>query len=154
MPASSFVSNPTRTFGSVWRGSLRSTASSVAGFSFAAQPAALAIEVSFGEVLDMILSDRLFGERSLFIVKDALAAVRVTLHVPPRVRKLIAPGCLPHPNVISSRHALGYFAHFSRAGARHSVARKNPPKTALSEADRRVARTDFALRFDNCVPVD
>jgi hypothetical protein len=41
------VSNPTRTFGSVCRGSLRNTLSSVAGFNFAAQPAALAIDVSF-----------------------------------------------------------------------------------------------------------
>src|SRR6267378_3791129 len=47
MPASSLVSNPTRTLGSVWRGNLRNTASSVAGLSFAAQPAAFAIEVSF-----------------------------------------------------------------------------------------------------------
>src|SRR6266850_4629698 len=47
MPASSLVSNPTRTLGSVCRGNLRSTASSVAGLSFAAHPAALAIEVSF-----------------------------------------------------------------------------------------------------------
>src|SRR5229473_1649900 len=47
MPASSLVSNPTRTLGSVCRGSLRKTASSVAGLSFAAQPAAFAMEVSF-----------------------------------------------------------------------------------------------------------
>src|ERR1700675_4891527 len=47
MPASSLVSNPTRTLGSVCRGSLRKTASSVAGLSFAAQPAAFAIDVSF-----------------------------------------------------------------------------------------------------------
>src|SRR6266850_283906 len=47
MPASSFVSNPTRTLGSLCRGNLRNTASSVAGLSFAAQPAAFAIEVSF-----------------------------------------------------------------------------------------------------------
>src|SRR6266850_526030 len=47
MPASSFVSNPTRTLGSVCRGNLRNIASSVAGLSFAAQPAAFAMEVSF-----------------------------------------------------------------------------------------------------------
>src|SRR6266403_206811 len=47
MPASSLVSNPTSTLGSVCRGSLRKTASSVAGLSFAAQPAAFAMEVSF-----------------------------------------------------------------------------------------------------------
>src|SRR6267143_1651147 len=47
MPASSFVSNPTSTLGSVCRGNLRNTASSVAGLSFAAQPAAFAMEVSF-----------------------------------------------------------------------------------------------------------
>src|ERR1700733_14133376 len=57
MPASSLVSNPTRTFGSVCRGSLRSTASSVAGLSFAAQPAAFAIDVSFGNAVDMIMRD-------------------------------------------------------------------------------------------------
>src|SRR6266852_4864058 len=47
MPASSFVSNPTSTLGSVCRGNLRNTASRVAGLSFAAQPAAFAMEVSF-----------------------------------------------------------------------------------------------------------
>src|SRR5262245_24914939 len=47
MPASSFVSKPTRTFGSVCCGSFRNTCSSVAGLSFAAQPAAFAIAVSF-----------------------------------------------------------------------------------------------------------
>src|SRR6267143_2910773 len=47
MPASSLVSNPTRTLGSVWRGNLRRIASSAAGLSFAAQPAAFAIDVSF-----------------------------------------------------------------------------------------------------------
>src|SRR5215468_8581239 len=47
MPASSLVSNPTRTLGSVWRGSLCKTESSVAGLSFAAQPAAFAIAVNF-----------------------------------------------------------------------------------------------------------
>jgi hypothetical protein len=41
------VSNPTSTFGLVCRGSFLRTASSVAGFSFAAHPAAFAIAVNF-----------------------------------------------------------------------------------------------------------
>src|SRR5207248_9008445 len=45
-PASSQVSKPTSTFGSVWRGSCRKTESSVPGLSLAAQPAALAIDVN------------------------------------------------------------------------------------------------------------
>src|ERR1700685_1664801 len=47
MPASSFVSKPTSTFGFACRGSLRKTASRVAGFNFAAHPAALGIDVNF-----------------------------------------------------------------------------------------------------------
>src|SRR6202140_5065243 len=46
-PASSLVSNPTSTFGFVCRGSFLRTASRVAGFNFAAHPAAFAIDVSF-----------------------------------------------------------------------------------------------------------
>src|SRR5947207_10382732 len=45
-PASSLVSNPTSTLGSVCRGNCRKTESSVPGLSFAAQPAALAIVVN------------------------------------------------------------------------------------------------------------
>jgi hypothetical protein len=41
------VSNPTSTFGSVARGKPRKTESSKLGLSFAAQPAALTIAVSF-----------------------------------------------------------------------------------------------------------
>src|SRR5690242_2794877 len=46
-PASSLVSNPTSTFGSLARGKPRKTESSKLGLSFAAQPAALTIAVSF-----------------------------------------------------------------------------------------------------------
>src|SRR5215472_603562 len=46
-PASSLVSKPTSTFGSVGRGKPRKTESSKLGLSFAAQPAALTIAVSF-----------------------------------------------------------------------------------------------------------
>src|SRR5712692_4320515 len=45
-PASSLVSNPTRTFGSVCRGRRRNTESSRLGLSLAAQPAALTMAVS------------------------------------------------------------------------------------------------------------
>src|SRR5882672_6972979 len=60
MPASSLVSNPTRTLGSVCRGSLRKTASSVAGLSFAAQPAAFAIDVSFTDEAKPHLAEKSF----------------------------------------------------------------------------------------------
>src|SRR5260370_109209 len=46
-PASSLVSNPTSTLGSVCRGKPRKTESNKLGLSFAAQPAALTIAVSF-----------------------------------------------------------------------------------------------------------
>src|SRR2546426_5551033 len=46
-PASSLVSKPTSTFGSVGRGKRRKTESSKLGLSFAAQPAALTMAVSF-----------------------------------------------------------------------------------------------------------
>src|SRR5439155_8909303 len=48
-PASSLVSKPTSTFGSVGRGKRRKTKSSNPGLSFAAQPAALTMAVSFTE---------------------------------------------------------------------------------------------------------
>ena len=48
-PASSLVSNPTSTFGSLARGKPRKTESSKLGLSFAAQPAALTMAVSFTE---------------------------------------------------------------------------------------------------------
>src|SRR5580700_2779802 len=46
-PASSLVSKPTSTFGSVGRGKRRKMESSNPGLSFAAQPAALTMAVSF-----------------------------------------------------------------------------------------------------------
>src|SRR5437660_4113840 len=46
-PASSLVSKPTSTFGSDGRGKRRKTESSNPGLSFAAQPAALTMAVSF-----------------------------------------------------------------------------------------------------------
>src|SRR6266705_1488308 len=46
-PASSLVSKPTSTLGSVGRGKRRKTESSNPGLSFAAQPAALTMAVSF-----------------------------------------------------------------------------------------------------------
>src|SRR5437867_8412038 len=46
-PASSLVSKPTSTLGSVGRGRRRKTESSNPGLSFAAQPAALTMAVSF-----------------------------------------------------------------------------------------------------------
>src|SRR5260370_41133131 len=46
-PASSLVSKPTRTLGSVGRGKRRKTESSNPGLSFAAHPAALTMAVSF-----------------------------------------------------------------------------------------------------------
>src|SRR5215468_6048699 len=61
MPASSLVSNPTRTLGSVWRGSLCKTESSVAGLSFAAQPAAFAIAVNFKVSVKGTSTYRLYG---------------------------------------------------------------------------------------------
>src|SRR2546429_6638853 len=48
-PASSLVSKPTSTLGSVGRGKRRKTESSNPGLSFAAQPAALTMAVSFTE---------------------------------------------------------------------------------------------------------
>src|SRR4029077_18403126 len=48
-PASSLLLKPTSTFGSVGNGRRRSIESSVPGLSFAAQPAALTMAVSFTE---------------------------------------------------------------------------------------------------------
>src|SRR5215510_13109884 len=66
-PASSLVSNPTSTFGSVCRGSRRNTESSVPGLSLAAQPAALAIVVNLTRSL-MRASSRCTG-----IIEEAAA---------------------------------------------------------------------------------
>lgn len=50
-PASSWVSKPTSTFGSTCRGKPRKTESRIPGLSLAAQPAALAIAVSFTDLV-------------------------------------------------------------------------------------------------------
>src|SRR5271155_967922 len=68
MPASSLVSKPTRTLGSCWRGRRRSTASSVPGAIFAAQPAALAPAVSF------TVSVKAVGSRDPFCCKEQYIA--------------------------------------------------------------------------------
>src|ERR1700722_2910707 len=158
MPASSLVSNPTSTFGLVCRGSLRSTASSVAGFSFAAQPAALAIAVSFGDAVDINIRDATGGKscagslsHSLdsfaFIVKDARRSNRV-------IRMFREPICVRGANVISSPDALGLLDHIFCARRSSSMARTNSPETALGQATRRVARANFAIPVDDCVSMD
>src|ERR1700744_3943329 len=142
MPASSFVSNPTSTFGSVCRGSFRSTASSVAGFSFAAQPAALAIAVSLGDAVDI---NRRYVAGGGLLPAPFLSLHLLAIHCkgcsPAQSRDAMSDGqiCLHGLNVISSPDALGPLDHLLRAGRCCSVARPHSPETAPGEAARGIA---------------
>src|SRR5580704_13548023 len=114
MPASSLVSKPTRTFGSVCRGSLRRTASRVAGFSFAAQPAAFAMDVSF--TWDAKNSPRWFGDH----YSDAASVPVVAPEDGPRAG---ASGCAELRNVVLSPDALGLLVHLYGPRSVPAVAR-------------------------------
>src|SRR5467141_954072 len=74
-PASSLVSKPTSTFGSVGRGKRRKTESSNPGLSFAAQPAALTMAVSFTVGVKPHLAVRRFDYSEVPHFVLALAAV-------------------------------------------------------------------------------
>src|SRR5207249_7101551 len=89
-PASSLVSKPTSTLGSVGRGKRRKTESSNPGLSFAAQPAALTMAVSFTDG-----------------VKPHLAVVRFDYSdVPPFVLACSAPRSEEHTSELQSRFDL------------------------------------------------
>src|SRR6267378_1234966 len=74
-PASSLVSKPTSTFGSVGRGKRRKTESSNPGLSFAAQPAALTMAVSFTDGVKPHLTVKPFDYNDVRRFVLALAAV-------------------------------------------------------------------------------
>src|SRR5580704_3124858 len=157
MPASSLVSKPTSTLGSDCRGSFRSTASSVAGFNLAAHPAAFAIEVSFGEAVDIILVYSAGGNAAPTPFHSLCCfAFHCKACVAEWSHSAIfqAQSCLRGANVISSRHALGYLADSSGSGGRCTVARAHPPKTAARQTPSGTAGTHFALSFDDRISMD
>src|SRR2546428_819151 len=79
-PASSLVSKPTSTFGSLGRGKRRKTESSNPGLSFAAQPAALTMAFQWSGVA--------VGEGGRWA--QGLTGVRLGLTIPDRSRMLVA----------------------------------------------------------------
>src|ERR1700676_872698 len=144
MPASSLVSKPTRTFGSVCRGSLRRTASRVAGFSFAAQPAALAMDVSF--TCDAKNAPRWFGNH----YNDAASVTVVTR---PDGGDVGAKSCAGLVNVVSSPDALGLLARLYCARCALAVAWPLAVAKADGDSTDGEARAAFALCFDDRVSV-
>src|SRR3989454_7358119 len=104
-PASSLVSKPTSTFGSVGRGKRRKTESSKLGLSFAAQPAALTMAVSFtGWLKPHLAALRLdYSEVLVFV----LAACDLVVRQPQVLRqpsKWIVSECPVRPPVVRSGH--------------------------------------------------
>src|SRR5579862_7628789 len=157
MPASSLVSKPTSTLGSDCRGSLRRTASSVAGFSLAAHPAAFAMEVSFGEAVDIVLMYSTGGNSA---PSPFLSLCCFAFHCKACAAEsshgaiFHALSCLRRANVISSRHALGYLADSSSSGDDHSVAGAHPPETVARQTTGGAAGTHFTLPFDDRISMD
>src|SRR5260370_6664785 len=105
-PASSLVSKPTSTFGSVGRGKRRKTESSNPGLSFAAQPAALTMAVSFtvGVKPHLALMPLDYSE--------VLSFVLACQGLPPSV---LLVTCVSRWKVFSFADALGLLADFLRA---------------------------------------
>src|SRR5208282_3648200 len=131
------------TFGSVWRGSLRSTASSVAGFSFAAQPAALAMDVSFTCVAKN--SPRECCDH----YSDAAGRVVVT-----RLRPEVSPkSCAALLNMFLSPDALGLLVDLFRSRRPVALARAAEAEKVDGAAANRQERAALALRFNDHLPV-
>src|SRR6266436_6698777 len=141
-PASSLVSKPTSTFGSVGRGKRRKTESSNPGLSFAAQPAALTMAVSF-----------------TVGVKPHLAVMPSDYsEVPPFVLALSGLGalgtlvtCVTPRKVFSFADALGHLADFLRARRDSAVAWSNAYEETSGGATRQHCGAACTLRLDHCV---
>src|SRR5437660_12704693 len=91
-PASSLVSKPTSTLGSVGRGKRRKTESSNPGLSFAAQPAALTIAVSFTDGVKPHLAVMRFDYSD---VLPFVLACSVTLRTCPEHGERVVLRCCP-----------------------------------------------------------
>src|SRR5713226_5099718 len=91
-PASSLVSKPTSTFGSVGRGKRRKTESSNPGLSFAAQPAALTMAVSFTDWVKTDLATTPFDYSD--VPRFVLAHTRTVATCAADAESVLILGCL------------------------------------------------------------
>src|SRR5260370_32051867 len=141
-PASSLLSKPTSTFGSVGRGKRRKMESSNPGLSFAAQPAALTMAVSF-----------------TVGVKPPLAVMPLDYSdVPPFVLALPGLGalgtlvtCVTRWKVFSFADAFGHLADFVRARRDSAVARTYAHEDTAGDAARQHYGAACPLRLDYCL---
>src|SRR5260370_26055379 len=136
-PASSLVSKPTSTFGSVGRGKRRKTESSNPGLSFAAQPAALTIAVSFTVGVKPHLAVKPFDYSDVppFVLADC--------------RTLVT--CAADGKVFSFADALGHLADLFRARLDSAVARTNAHEEPPGEAPSQQYGAACPLRLDRCL---
>src|SRR5216684_7942721 len=138
-PASSLVSKPTSTFGSVGRGKRRKTESSNPGLSFAAQPAALTMAVSFTVGVKPHLAVMPFDYSDVppFVLAHNTIGLWILAR---RMRK-----------VFLSSDALGLLADFFRAQCDSAVARTRARKEIAGDATRQRDGTAYPLCLDHCL---
>src|SRR5260370_8217762 len=138
-PASSLVSKPTSTFGSVGRGKRRKTESSNPGLSFAAQPAALTIAVSFTVGVKPHLAVKPFDYSDVppFVLADC--------------RTLVT--CAADGKVFSFADALGHLADLFRARLDSAVARTNAHEETAADAPSHPTPPPSPLPPPPCLPL-
>src|SRR5216683_6967557 len=141
-PASSLVSKPTSTFGSVGRGKRRKTESSNPGLSFAAQPAALTIAVSFTVGVKPHLAVKPFDYSDVPPFVLALSGLGV-------LGTLVT--CVTRWKVFSFADALGLLADFLHARRDSAVARTNAHEETAGGAASQHYGAACPLRFDDCL---
>src|SRR6267154_2972232 len=163
-PASSLVSKPTSTLGSVGRGKRRKTESSNPGLSFAAQPAALTMAVSFTDWVKPHLAVMPFDYNDVprFLLAQHETSSRLSASSSARNRgHAIRPSGADHKSsvlsslarpirkVFSFADALGHLAHFLRARRDSAVARTNANEQIAGDAARRHDGAAWAIRLDH-----
>src|SRR5260221_319725 len=141
-PASSLVSKPTSTFGSVGRGKRRKTESSNPGLSFAAQPAALTMAVSFtvGVKPHLALMPLDYSDVPSFVLALSGLGALGTLVT-----------CVTRRKVFSFADALGPLADFLRARRDSAVAWSHAHEETSGGAPSQHCGAVCPLRFNHCL---
>src|SRR5260370_22347171 len=136
-PASSLVSKPTSTFGSVGRGKRRKTESSNPGLTFAGQRAASTIAVSCTVGVKPHLAVKPFDYSDVppFVLADC--------------RTLVT--CAADGKVFSFADALGHLADLFRARLDSAVARTNAHEETAGDAPSQQYGAACPLRLHRCL---
>src|SRR6266404_2034660 len=141
-PASSLVSKPTSTFGSVGRGKRRKTESSNPGLSFAAQPAALTMTVSFtvGVKPHLAVMPLDYSDVPSFVLALSGLGALGTLVT-----------CVTRWKVFSFADALGHLADFLGARRDSAVAWTDAHEEIAGRAPRQHYGAACPLCLDDCL---